>query len=160
MPWISSTTGSSSKMSSTRFPAAKVFCKVLPRLASATQGPKELISARVGSSTPRKSTCPAWYSPTAAKSMATSNTKMTVFVTAWLRPAVRFIRASSWERAAVRASISSRRRWPWPYCSVSNRPRRLSSTKLESSPERCRNRRPSSPLSREVTNGTTTPTTA
>ena len=58
------------------------------------------------------------------------------------------------------ATISSRRRWPWPYCSVSDRPRRLSSTKLESSPERCRNRRPPSPLSREVTNGTTTPTTA
>ena len=38
---ISSTRGSSSKISSTRLPDAKVFCKVLPKLASAIAGPKD-----------------------------------------------------------------------------------------------------------------------
>ena len=40
-PSTSCTAGVSSKMSSTRLPAAKVFCSVLPRFASATAGPKE-----------------------------------------------------------------------------------------------------------------------
>ena len=44
--------GCSSRMCSTRFPAANVFCRVLPSAASATTGPKEENSAMVGINTP------------------------------------------------------------------------------------------------------------
>ena len=77
---MSATAGSSSRISSTRFPAAKVLCRVLPRLASATTGPKELMSATLGISTPAKSTFPAWYSAAAANTIARSKTSITVFV--------------------------------------------------------------------------------
>ncbi|ARE60637.1 hypothetical protein I5Q82_07835 [Acutalibacter muris] len=92
-------------MSSTRFPAAKVLCKVLPRLARATQGPKLLIRATVGMSTPVKSTCPRLYSATEVKSIAKSSSRITVLVTAMLYPALRFILDSLSERASVRAFI-------------------------------------------------------
>ena len=146
-------------MSSTRFPAAKVLCKVLPRLARATQGPKLLMSATVGISTPVKSTCPRLYSATEVNSIAKSSSRITVLVTAMLYPALHFILDSLSERASVRAFISARRASPWPYCIVSSRPRRLSSTKALSSPDSRRNTMPSSPLSREVRMGTATPTT-
>ena len=83
-----------------------------------------------------------------------------MLVTAWLRPATCLSCSSSWERAWVRAFISFNRSSPRPYCKISESPRRLSSTKLESSPDCSRNRRPLSPLALEVTSGTATPTTA
>ena len=131
---------------------------MLPRPASATAGPKELISATVGTSTPSKPTACLPISQVDANSMARSNSRMQVLVTAVFRPAVRFIRSSSFARAAVRRSISARRSAPRPYCWISGRPRRLSSTKAESSPDFVRSRMPSSPLRREVTSGTATPT--
>lgn len=54
LPVTSFTTGSSSKISKTRFPAAKVFCKVLPRLAKAITGPNDENNANVEIKTPLK----------------------------------------------------------------------------------------------------------
>ena len=76
---ISSTTGLSSRISSTRLPAAKVFWSVLPSAARATTGPKELISASVAIRQPSKPTRDA-----DKNSIARSNTRITVLVTAVL----------------------------------------------------------------------------
>ena len=121
-------------------------------------GPKELISASVGIRTPSKPTLPRRYSAAEANSIARSNSRMMVFVTAAFRPAVRFMRASSAESASVRAFICCRRSLPRPYWSVSESPRRLSSTKLLSAPAPARNFIPSSPLAFETKSGTSTPT--
>ena len=50
----------SSKMSSTRSPAAKVFCRVPPRFARAMTGPKELIIATTGMTSPTEEIAPPW----------------------------------------------------------------------------------------------------
>ena len=112
----------------------------------------------VGISTPSNPTVPARYSPTETNSMTRSKTKITVLADARLTPAVRFIRASSWDSASVWAFISASRAVPCPYGMVSGRPRRLSSTKALSSPDLVRNFSPSSPLSLDVASGTMTPT--
>ena len=53
----------SSRMSSTRLPAAKVFCKVLPRLASATHGAERTRTAQGrANERARRSQLPARYS--------------------------------------------------------------------------------------------------
>ena len=157
-PVTSATAGVSSRMSRTRLPAAKVFCSVLPSAASAMAGPNDENSATVGMSTPSKPTFPARQSAAEVRSIARSNSRMTVFVTAVFRPATRFIRASSPARASVRAFISSSRARPRPNWIVSDRPRRLSSTKPASAPASMHRRRPASPESRDVTSGITTPT--
>ena len=131
-----------------------MFCKVEPSAASATQGPKELISASVQINVPAKS-----HRCAETSSMARSNTRMMVLVTAVLRPAVRFMRSSSLDRASVCSFICAMRFSPCPYCNVSERPRRESNTKPASSPDLVRNFMPSSPLSLDVTSGTITPTT-
>ena len=155
---ISSTTGVSSRISSTRLPAAKVFCRVLPNAARAITGPKEENSASVGIKTPSKSTAPLWYSKAEANSMIRSNVNTTVLVTAVFRPAVRFIFSSSRESSSVFSFILERRFFPCPYWRISESPRRLSSTKPESSPDLVRKRSPSSPLHLDITIGITIPT--
>ena len=139
-------------------PAAKVFCRVLPSAASAMAGPKEEKRAMVGISTPSKPTVPLWQSRAETNSMIKSKASTTALVTAELRPEVRFIRSSSLARLSVFSFICASRFLPCPYCRVSDRPRRLSSTKPESSPDFVRNFIPSSPLSLEVTIGITIPT--
>ena len=59
LPVTSSTTGSSSSMLSTLFPAANVLCNVLPSAASATAGPNDENSATVVRSTPSKPITPS-----------------------------------------------------------------------------------------------------
>ena len=60
--------------------------------------------------------------------------------------------------ASVCAFICASRCVPCPYCTVSGRPRRLSSTNAESSPAFVRQRSPVSLLQRDVASGTITPT--
>ena len=112
----------------------------------------------VGINTPSKPTAPLWQSRAETNSMIRSKASTTVLVTAELRPAVRFMRSSSLARSSVFSFICASRFLPFPYCRVSESPRRLSSTKPESSPDLVRNRIPSSPLSLEVTKGMTIPT--
>ena len=112
----------------------------------------------VGIKTPSKPTAPLWQSRAETNSITRSKASTTVLVTAELRPEVRFIRSSSLASASVFWFISSSRFLPWPYCRVSESPRRLSSTKPDKSPDLVRNFIPLSPLSLEVTKGMTIPT--
>ena len=114
-PVISATDGFSSRISSTRLPAANVFCNVLPRLASATDGPNDENSAIVVISTPSKPIVPLLYSATPQKSMAKSKISIMLFVTAIFLPVIRFILASSQDRLSVKLFIFSRRFLPAPY---------------------------------------------
>ena len=101
LPVISSTTGDSSRRDSTRFPAAKVLCKVAPRAARATTGPKEPMRVRVAMRLPEKPR--SWE---ASKSIPKSSRSITAPVTAAFPPAAAFMAFSTWDRAAVRLSIS------------------------------------------------------
>ncbi len=66
----------------------------------------------LGIRTPSNPTACRWYSMAETKSMARSNTRITVLVHAALYPAVRFIRSSSLASASVRRFISARRAFP------------------------------------------------
>ena len=112
----------------------------------------------VGISTPSNPTAPFRYSRAETNSIIKSKASTTVLVTAELRPEVRFMRSSSLARLSVFSFICANRFLPCPYCRVSERPRRLSSTKPEKSPDLVRNFIPSSPLSLEVTKGIIIPT--
>ena len=153
-----STAGTSSKMSSTRLPAARVFCRLLPRFARATTGPKELIMATVAVNTPSKPTAPRRYSQAEQNSMAAEGLESAP-VTAAFAPAPAFIFSSSCDRASVCASIPASRRMPAPYWMLSRRPRRESSTKAFRAPKRARKASPAARPRRAAVNGTATPTT-
>ena len=106
LPVTSATSGSSSSKSSTRLPAANVFCSVLPSPARATVGPKEDISASTAVSAPSKGIVPFWHRRDAVKSISRSNIKMTQPLSTLQRPDTRFMRSSSALRASVCACIS------------------------------------------------------
>ena len=104
-PVTSRTVGCSSSTSSTRLPAAKVFCSPVPRLARAMTGPKLLISATTAIRQPSKPMVPLWARPAASASMPASSSKMMPPVTAWAVPPASFKRRSCDESSSVRALI-------------------------------------------------------
>lgn len=152
-------TGCSSRMSSTRFPAANVFCRVLPSAASATTGQRRK-TARWWESTHRIADLP-WPDTGLCRpgALARSKARIAAPVTALFR---RRCASSALPSARVHpcARSSAQGVWrPWPYCCVSLRPRRLSSTNALSSPDLVRKTSPLSPLA-GYRSGITTPTTA
>ena len=72
-----------------------MFCRLLPRFARATTGPKELIMATVAVNTPSNPTAPRRYSQAEQNSMAAEKVRITVPVTAAFAPAPAFIFSSS-----------------------------------------------------------------
>ena len=157
-PPTSSTTGFSSRISRTLFPAANVFCNVLPSAASATTGPKELISATTGISTPSNPTAPFTNNIPLAKSINTSKNKITVLVTAVFLPEKHFIFASFSLSSSIFSFICARRFLPVPNCCICGSPLRLSSTNADNSPDFVRKTSPMSPLNFETASGIITPT--
>ena len=135
LPVTSTVTGDSSRISSTLFPAANVFCNVLPRLASATTGPNELISATVATSTPAKLIVPLLKSVYDTIIINTSNISIIVLVIAVLSPVRDLSLSSSADKLSVLSFISASLSLPQLYWRISGRPLKLSSTKLLSSPD-------------------------
>ena len=155
---ISLVTGCSSRISSTLFPAANVFCNVLPRLARATTGPKELIIATTDTNTPAKLTAPLPYKEHETIIITRSATRITVLVTAMLIPVSDFNLLSSSDKLSVLLFISSSLSMPQLYCKISGRPLKLSNTKLLNSPDFVLNVSPVSLLALDIYTGTHTPT--
>ena len=72
---------------------------------------------------------------------------------------LRFMAASMPASASMRFPSSAERSAARPNCSVSRRPRRLSSTNVFMSPIASRKRRPPRPCARDAARGTATPIT-
>ena len=162
MPWISSTTGVLLQNVQHPVPRGEGVLQSAAQVGQRhTAGQRSSSAPAWAAVRPAKSTCPAWYSPAAAKSMATIKHQddgvrhRLVAAGGALHPRLVLGEGCGAARPSPPGGAGPGRTAAFP-----NRPRRLSSTKLESSPERCRNRMPSSPLSLEVTSGTATPTTA
>ena len=156
----SSTTGSSSSTSMTRCAAARVPCRVEPRLASATAGPNEPSMAAAEMATALASTTPAIWRFTPTKSSASEKAAMAASAAAEpVEPTADTARCAP---ASLRDRSSSvlRRDAPTSNCRTSVRPRKPSSTKVERPAARSRTTRPPFPETRKTMMGTTAPTTS
>ena len=150
--------GCSSSRSRTRAPLASVCCKPLPRFATAIIGPNEDIRAATHTNACPKSMTPCAQSAQESATMATSSARTSPFVAAMLLAARPFRRCSTFESESMRASSCSARACSWPNCSVSRRPRKLSSTNEFMPPRASRRSLPPFPAARDATHGATTPT--
>ena len=135
-----------------------MFCNVLPRLSSATTGPKELIIATTDTNTPTKLIAPSEYNEHETIIMTRSATRITVLVTAMLNPVSNFNLLSSSDKLSVLLFISSSLSIPQLYCKMSGSPLKLSNTKLLNSPDFVLNVSPVSLLALDMYTGTHTPT--
>lgn len=82
-------------------PGGKRALKRAAEIRQCDHRPKDEKSASVGMSTPSKPTRPVRQSAAAIKSIARSNSKMTVFAAAALQPEMRLRRAASCASASV-----------------------------------------------------------
>lgn len=129
------------------------FEELSPNAARDVAGPKELIKATVEISQHFKSPVLAVVS-----NMAISNESITRLEIAVFKPVRSFIFFSIKAISSVFSFISFNLELPMPYCKISDNPRRLSSIKVDSSPDCRLNCGPLSLLNFEVKTGINTPT--
>ena len=157
---ISTVCGSSSSTSSTRAPDASVCCSVEPRFATAMTGPNDDMSAAHAIAAGPKAIVPLFARCIAASSMPISRASTTAPVAAMATAVRSFRRPSTLARLLMRQASSRARSSARPNCSVSRRPRRLSSTNAFMEPMASRTSRPPVPLAFDEIHGTAMPTTA
>ena len=131
---------------------------MVPRLATATTGPNDDMSAAVASTAASTPIAPRIARCDAVASIAMPNASTKAPTTAIHSAVAPFNRSSARACTRMRSASSRERSSARPNCSVSDRPRRLSSTKAFMPPMRSRTARPDAPVALDDTIGTATPT--
>ena len=149
----SSTAGVSSKMSSTRLPAAKVFLQGAAQVCQSYHRAEGLISAMLGIRTPSNPTACRWYSMAETKSMARSSTENHGVGACCIVSGGAFHPLFVFGKRFGAAVHFRQTRLPLAVLLNLRQSPRLSSTKLLRLPDLVRNLIPSSPLSREGDGG-------
>ena len=121
-------------------------------------GPNDDMRAAVATRAPSGAMAPDKHSAPDASTIATSSASTSPFVNDIARAPRPLRRASARASSSMRSSSSRERSAARPNCSVSRKPRKLSSTNAFIPPSPSRSSRPPMPLAFEEAYGTATPT--